>query len=51
MTTREVIGFVLAVLASLLCLWGGVREARLRRYGVHTEVEASRCPGSWLFMV
>ncbi|MFJ6604986.1 DUF3592 domain-containing protein [Streptomyces lydicus] len=41
MTTREVIGFVLAVLASLLCLWGGVREARLqarlRRYGVHTE--------------
>ncbi|MFH9244058.1 DUF3592 domain-containing protein [Streptomyces lydicus] len=37
MTTREVIGFVLAVSASLLCLWGGVREARLRRYGVHTE--------------
>ncbi|MCF3132766.1 DUF3592 domain-containing protein [Streptomyces olivochromogenes] len=41
MTTREVIGFVPAVLASLLCLWGGVREARLqvrlRRYGVHTE--------------
>ncbi|MGW7530244.1 DUF3592 domain-containing protein [Streptomyces sp. NPDC054783] len=35
------IGFVLAVSASLLCLWGGVREARLqarlRRYGVHTE--------------
>ncbi|QUQ63936.1 DUF3592 domain-containing protein [Kutzneria sp. CA-103260] len=41
MTTSEVIGFVLAVLASLLCLWGGVREARLqarlRRYGVRTE--------------
>ncbi|MQS16315.1 DUF3592 domain-containing protein [Streptomyces kaniharaensis] len=41
MTTREVIGFVLAVLASLLCLWGGMREARLqarlRQYGVHTE--------------
>ncbi|OLZ70511.1 hypothetical protein AV521_15435 [Streptomyces sp. IMTB 2501] len=41
MTTREVIGFVLAVSASLLCLWGGVREARLqarlRRYGVHAE--------------
>ncbi|MFD7339194.1 DUF3592 domain-containing protein [Streptomyces violascens] len=40
MTTREVIGFVPAVLAGLLCLWGGVREARLqarlRRYGVHT---------------
>ncbi|WP_369387444.1 DUF3592 domain-containing protein [Streptomyces sp. CG1] len=34
-------GFVLAVLAGLLCLWGGVREARLqarlRRYGVHAE--------------
>ncbi|MFD4139207.1 MULTISPECIES: DUF3592 domain-containing protein [unclassified Streptomyces] len=41
MSAREVIGFVLAVLASLLCLWGGVREARLqarlRRYGVHAE--------------
>ncbi|MFE0379112.1 hypothetical protein ACFW1M_26805 [Streptomyces inhibens] len=41
MTTGEVIGFVLAMLASLLCLWGGVREARLqarlRRYGVHAE--------------
>ncbi|MFF4403303.1 DUF3592 domain-containing protein [Streptomyces sp. NPDC001404] len=41
MTAGEVIGFVLAVLAGLLCLWGGVREARLqarvRRYGVHAE--------------
>ncbi|AJC53150.1 MULTISPECIES: DUF3592 domain-containing protein [Streptomyces] len=41
MTTGEVIGFVLAVSASLLCLWGGAREARLqarlRRHGVHTE--------------
>ncbi|MGW4563366.1 DUF3592 domain-containing protein [Streptomyces sp. NPDC004561] len=35
------IGFVLTVSASLLCLWGGVREARLqarlRRHGVHAE--------------
>ncbi|GGU56603.1 hypothetical protein GCM10010211_21860 [Streptomyces albospinus] len=41
MTTGEVIGSVPAVSAGLLCLWGGVREARLqvrlRRYGVHTE--------------
>ena len=39
MTARDVFGVVLASLASLLCLWGGVREARLRarlrRYGVH----------------
>ena len=39
--SSRVIGFVLSVLASLLCLWGGVREAwlqaRLRRYGVHAE--------------
>ncbi|MFB8181069.1 DUF3592 domain-containing protein [Streptomyces sp. NPDC055966] len=41
MTTGEVTGFALAVLAGLLSLWGGVREARLqarlRRYGVHAE--------------
>ncbi|MGY5127564.1 hypothetical protein [Streptomyces nigrescens] len=39
--TGDVIGVGLCVLAGLLCLWGGVREvrlqARLRRYGVHTE--------------
>ncbi|MER5932388.1 DUF3592 domain-containing protein [Streptomyces sp. NPDC002054] len=37
----EVVGVGLCVMAGLLCLWGGVREARLqarlRRYGVHTE--------------
>ncbi|MGW0771924.1 hypothetical protein [Streptomyces sp. NPDC002676] len=32
MTARDVF---CVVWASLACLWGGVREARLRRYGVH----------------